>query len=254
MLGIAAAMLAVSATQSTARANCRPDGQDDNIMRNAILSEMIAKQQTCQLDSRPHKVLCIGNSITLHLPSNAVNWYSSQGMAASKPELDYCHVLEKLMRQHNRKTTVTPVNIADWERNPSLSLDSLLRDKCQGKDIIVIRIGENVQPDGVANFEKNLATLIDYCKGFTGKIVLTGEYWPHVQKELAIVRNAHKYGLRYVPIDWIWNLYREECSPKKGDTLYDVNGKPYTIKGQFILTHPNDKGMELIAKSIYSIL
>ena len=108
MLGIAAAMLAVSATQSTARANCRPDGQDDNIMRNAILSEMVAKQQTCQLDSRPHKVLCIGNSITLHLPSNAVNWYSSQGMAASKPELDYCHVLEKLMRQHNRKTTVTP--------------------------------------------------------------------------------------------------------------------------------------------------
>ena len=158
------------------------------------------------------------------------------------------------MRQHNRKTTVTPVNIADWERNPSLSLDSLLRDKCQGKDIIVIRIGENVQPDGVANFEKNLAALIDYCKGFTGKIVLTGEYWPHVQKELAIVRNAHKYGLRYVPIDWIWNLYRVECSPKEGDTLYDVNGKPYTIKGQFILTHPNDKGMELIAKSIYSIL
>ena len=57
-----------------------------------------------------------------------------------------------------------------------------------------------------------------------------------------------------MPIDWIWNLYREECSPKEGDTLYDVNGKPYTIKGQFILTHPNDKGMELIAKSIYSIL
>lgn len=254
VLGIAAALAVASAPVSMARTSCRPDGQDDNITRNAILSEMLVKQQTCQLDSRPHRVLCIGNSITLHLPSDAVNWYSSQGMAASKPEQDYCHVLERLMRQHNRKTTVTPVNIANWERDPSLSLDSLLRDKCEGKDIIVIRIGENVQPAGVADFEKNLSALIDYCTRFTRKIVLTGEYWPHAKKELAIVRNAHKYGLKYVPIDWIWNLYREECSPKEGDTLYDVDGKPYAIKGQFILTHPNDTGMELIAKSIYSAL
>lgn len=223
-------------------------------LEKSILAEMLVKQQVSSLDSLPHHVLCIGNSITLHLPLDDVNWYSSQGMAASKPEYDYCHMLEKMMRQHNPETTVTPVNLASWERDFSINIDSLLKAKCKEKDIIVIRIGENIQKSDIPQFANALSKLIGYCLQYTDNILLTGLYWPAPDKEHAIVRNAHHYHLKYVPIDWIWNLYREECSPKEGDTLYYTDGKPYQIKGNFIITHPNDKGMELIARTIYNAL
>lgn len=199
----------------------------------------------------PHHVLCIGNSITRHTPYDAVNWYSDQGMAASKPEKDYCHVLQSLMRQQNQETTVTPVNIADWERDFSTDLSIKLSAYCKGKDIIVIRLGENVPAENEGGFSAALSGLIEFCKQYTDKIIITGEYWPSQKKEQAVKDNADKYGLPYVNIDWIWNEHREECSPKEGDTIYDTDGNPYQIVGNFILTHPNDKGMEYIAKAIY---
>lgn len=57
----------------------------------------------------PHKVLCIGNSVTLHMPLSEVNWYSKQGMAASKPEYDYCHVLERLIKKTQSEIYRNPV-------------------------------------------------------------------------------------------------------------------------------------------------
>ena len=228
--------------------------KESTIINNSIITELLVQQQTCQLDSLPHNVLCIGNSITLHQPLDKVNWYSSQGMAASKPEFDYCHILEKMMKQHNPETKVTPVNLASWERDFSINIDSLLKDKCIGKDIIVIRIGENVQTSDIPHFADALSKLIDYCSHYTKNIILTGEYWPVPQKEHAIVKNAYYHKLKYVPIYWIWNLFQEECSPNEGDTLYNTKGQPYKIEGSFIITHPNDKGMELIARSIYNAL
>lgn len=202
-------------------------------------------------DSQIHHVLCLGNSITRHTPYDAVNWYSDHGMAASKPENDYCHVLQTLMRQHNPETTVTPLNIADWERDFSLNLENRLKAYCTGKDIIVIRLGENVPEENESGFSAALSKLIEYCQQYTEHIVLTGEYWPSKVKEKAVTDNAAKYDLPYVRIDWIWENHKEECSPKEGDTIYDKDGKPYQIVGNFILTHPNDKGMEYIAKAIY---
>lgn len=202
-------------------------------------------------DLLPHHVLCLGNSITRHTPYDAVNWYSDHGMAASKPENDYCHVLQSLMRQHNSETTVTPLNIADWERDFSLDLDIKLFAYCKDKDIIVIRLGENVPAENEESFSDALSKLIEHCQQYTKHIILTGEYWPSPKKEQAVKDNAKKYGLPYVEISWIWEEHRDECSPKEGDTLYDKDGQPYQIVGDFILTHPNDKGMEYIAKAIY---
>lgn len=221
---------------------------------NAMIAKTFALQQRSRLDSKPHNVLCIGNSITLHRPSDKVNWHSCCGMAASKPEYDYCHMLEKMMRQHNSRTTVTPVNIAVWERNFELSLDSLLREPCKGKDIIVIRLSENVRKSDIDKFREALPRLVEYCLEQTPNVVITGTYWANSQKEQVILECAQRYNLRYVPLGWIWRLHREECCPKVGDTLYNTEGKPYQIEGKFIITHPNDRGMEMIARSIYNIL
>lgn len=202
-------------------------------------------------DKSEHHVLCLGNSITRHSPYDAVNWYSDHGMAASKPEKDYCHVLLSLMRNNNANTTVSALNIADWERNFDLDLDELLRSDISGKDIVVIRIGENVPVEKEPYFSGALSKLIEYCKQYTERIVITGEYWPSERKEKAVRENAEKYGIPYVRLNWIWYEHQEECCPKEGDIIYDTQGKPYPIVGDFIITHPNDKGMEYIAKAIY---
>ena len=163
-------------------------------------------------------------------------------------------MLEKMMRQHNSRTTVTPVNIAVWERNFELSFDSLLREPCKGKDIIVIRLSENVRKSDIDKFREALPRLVEYCLEQTPNVVITGTYWANSQKEQVILECAQRYNLRYVPLGWIWRLHREECCPKVGDTLYNTEGKPYQIEGKFIITHPNDRGMEMIARSIYNIL
>jgi alpha-galactosidase len=216
-----------------------------------LSSTACAEQTENTKDRDEHHVLCLGNSITRHTPYDAVNWYSDHGMAASKPENDYCHVLESLMRQDNKNTTVTPCAIPNWERDFSLNLDELVGPYIKGKDIVVIRLGENVPAEKEPLFDEALSELIEYCKQYTDRIVLTGQYWPSDRKEKAVKKNAEKYGLPYVRLNWIWLEHQEECCPKEGDIIYDTQGNPYPIVGEFIITHPNDKGMEYIAKAIY---
>ena len=196
-------------------------------------------QRKYTLDSQAHHVLCIGNSITIHPPYEPIGWPYNHGMAASAPQNDYCHVLESRLKELNSQSTVTPVNIAVWEQNFALDLDELLRDVCKGKDIIVIRLGENVRDE--EGFENALNQLVTYCLQYTEKIVLTGQFWHNEIKEKAVIKCANKHALTYVPIGWIWELYREKSTPKDG-----VN--------PFVQEHPNDYGMNLIAQTIYHAL
>ena len=223
------------------------------INEKSYAAEMYVTRAHPKLDSLPHNVLCIGNSITFHASLDEVNWYSSHGMAASKPDSDYCHRLEHMLKKYNPSSSVTPVNIVSWERDFSINLDSLLKEYCENKDIIVIRLGENVTGN-ICDFQEALSKLILYCKQYTNNIILTGQYWESSIKELAIINNAICFDLKYVPLSWIWNLYRIECSPREGDVLYNTNGELYFVKGNFINTHPNDRGMELIATSIFNSL
>ena len=153
------------------------------------------RDRSTDKDKQAHQVLCIGNSITRHSPYDAVNWYSDHGMAASKPEKDYCHVLQSLMRNDNPQTTVSTCTIANWERDFSLNLDALVGPFIKGKDIVVIRLGENVPVENEPLFSSALEKLIEYCMQYTEHIVLTGQYWPSERKEKAVRDNAKKYGL-----------------------------------------------------------
>ena len=218
----------------------------------AVLKEKLSVCYNASIDTTEHHVLCIGNSITIHEPLTSIGWYSNHGMAASARENDYVHQLEIMLQQKNSKSTVTPINIAKWERNYTYNIDSVLNLQCVGKDVIVIRLGENVLD--VDGFNSALPKLIEKCSGYAKNVVITGLYWTDYEKERVILNAARKYHLQYVPLDWIWDLYQEECSPNVGDTIMNEQGEAYPINGEFIITHPNDKGMELIANSIYNAL
>lgn len=195
---------------------------------------------------RPLKVVCLGNSITHHAYLPDVEWYSDWGMAASKPENDYCHVLERELQTFNKHTRVHPQNIYPFERNPYCDIDSLIGKTCAEADIIVLRICENV--NDIDAFKKNFPRLVEYCLGITPHVIVSGAFWPHEKKERILVSAAERHALEFVPLSWI--TYQSDVYPQKGDILYDIDGKQYPITKEFIITHPNDKGMRSIATAL----
>ena len=195
---------------------------------------------------RPLKVVCLGNSITRHGYLPDVEWYSDWGMAASKPENDYCHVLERELQTFNKRTRVHPQNIYPFERNPYCDIDSLIGKTCAEADIIILRICEYVSD--IDAFEQNFPRLVEYCLGITPHVIVSGAFWPHEKKERILVSAAERHALEFVPLSWI--TYQSDVYPKKGDILYDIDGKQYPITKEFIITHPNDKGMRAIATAL----
>lgn len=200
-------------------------------------------------DGKEHHILCLGNSITKHGYRDSIGWRSDWGMAASCEEKDYCHVLEKLIRQFNNNSYVTPLNIANWERDLYLNIDSLLSKYISRNDIVIIRLGENVQDKNA--FRKSIIELVQYCQTKTKNVIITGCFWKDDNKELSIINAAHQCQIKYIPLFWLSELYQDEVYPREGDTLRDIHGKLYRIKGNFITTHPNDEGMRRIAETIF---
>lgn len=210
-------------------------------------SDDIRSKVQLELEKSPsYNVLCLGNSITRHEYSEKVEWYSDWGMAASKPENDYCHVLESLLGKKYPGSKVTPLNIAKWERSLSGDFDSLLGEYAAGKDIIVVRLGENVNDE--KGFEAALDGLVGWCTSHAKYVLITGTFWKSEVKENAIKAVSRKYGIPYYPIS---QVDVPANHPKVGDTFRDINGGTYQITKDFIITHPDDKGMRKIAEIIY---
>lgn len=218
----------------------------------SCLYEIQTMDNQSSVDILPHNVLCLGNSITHHTPNEKIGWYSDWGMAASTPEKDYCHQLEAMLKTKNNSSTVTPLNIAYWERNLNCNIDSILDGNLQGKDIVVIRLGENVQDVGL--FQSKINELITICKKQTDKIIITGCFWEDAKKEECIIRAAYLSNIRYVPLFWIATNHKEAAYPKRTDKIKDQNGSEYTLTHSGVLIHPSDSAMRMIAECIYNCL
>lgn len=220
----------------------------------ASLYEAYQITDTARIDTFEHHVLCLGNSITLHTlgrtrPGASPFWEGHWGMCASRPDSDYVHRLKTKLRKYNKKTTVTGINIAVWENNLKCNKDSLFGRYMKGKDFIIVKVGENVRDDVL--FDVEFPKLISYCMNYTHNIIIAGSYWRNVHHEETMIRTAREYHIPYVSLFWIFDLYKKNVQFHVGDTIYNVKGQPYTIKTNFITTHPNDYGMKLIADAIY---
>lgn len=200
---------------------------------------------------KPHHVLVLGNSITWHPYKAEIGWRSEHGMAASRPEKDFCHVLERLLQTHETETTVTGINMAEWETTYSHEYARMIGKAVEGKDVIIIRMSENVHHQWRFGWE--LRKLVKHCQRTVPHVILCGCVWRNTRLEKAIAHVAQSRGLLYIPLD---NIMAEhpETYPQVGDQLYDREGNAYKIETPFICTHPNDKGMEMIAETIFNAL
>lgn len=227
--------------------------EGDKLMM-ASMYEAYNVGQKERIVSTKHHVLFLGNSITHHALTSTISgadpfWEGDWGMCASRKDCDYVRRIEARLHLLNPNTTVEEKNIAEYECDFTIDLDSLIGGLCKGKDLIVLKIGENVKDeDGYYTAFKHLT---EYCLRFTDNVMVAGAYWKAPKTEEAMVRVAREKNLKYVPLFWIYELYEEEVKAHVGDTIYNIKGKPYLIKTDFIITHPNDEGMRMIADEIY---
>lgn len=134
---------------------------------NDAYLNMLTYQLYC--DSMPtveniDTILVLGNSITKHPVKNEIGWHSDYGMAASAESNDFCHQLQGDLRKRNPQLVVVPKNIAKWERNPKVSKDSLFGSQLPSADVVIVRLGENVQKEMEDNLDKNMDELLTYIE------------------------------------------------------------------------------------------
>ena len=142
------------------------------IYPKAIDSSMIGNIRT---------VVILGNSIVRHGPYPSLGWYGDWGMDASTQENDFVHILIRNLQSKDNRIIVKYKNIADFEANfVSFQLSSV--DSLRNADLIVMKIGENVNVAGTnyAQFITKYDQLIRYLdpSNKAVKLIVDG-FWDH---------------------------------------------------------------------------
>jgi alpha-galactosidase len=195
-------------------------------------------------------ILVLGNSITFHDVRKDIGWNSKYGMAASCINHDFCHIIQKALKKKDPNSIVIPYNISSWERNFSINKDSLILPKLKGAKVVLIRLGENITDSH--NYEQALENLVTYIKRKRPcKIIITGCFWPDYVKDGQARMVAAKYDIPYISI---YQYHSESNLANKGGLATDTLGHRYHFKGDFIGSHPNDKGMQCIANAILKLI
>lgn len=191
------------------------------------------------------RVLFVGNSITLHGPRPQIGWTNNWGMAASARERDYVHLLQGRIAKVSKDSQCGLLQVADsFERGfwkPEWSCGARYAGlEGMGLDVVVFFFGANVPIEydrgalkGARSFGRALEELADWLdpKGSALKVVVQGFYGrPVLEREK--VELAKRRGFVYLPIE----AFRDRPD----------------VKGMF--SHPNDRGMELIADTIWGAI
>lgn len=107
-------------------------------------------------DGKTGGLLCIGHSLTKHAPAPALGWYSDCGMAASKKENDYVHLLWEKLKKDNPDIPLCIAKGAFFERN-FVDADKILPRYKQARDFkpkwIVISLVDNVPQEMAAKHD-----------------------------------------------------------------------------------------------------
>ena len=192
------------------------------------------------------RVLIMGNSITRHSPLADIGWGGDWGMAASKKELDYVHVLMAKIRERVPRATFCVVQGAVWERSyRSFDPDAYYSEARDFRpDIIVTAITANI-PD--AEFECDaffsaMGEFHDYfgMSALGSKLVQTSSFFNNQKKSEAIKKYVEARGGRYV---YISDLPSDPRNLAIGEHWHDG-----------VQHHPGDRGMREIAERIFEAL
>ncbi len=184
------------------------------------------------------KLLFLGNSITRHAQKTEIGWDGDYGMAASRPQNDYVHVLCKKLEERGKHIISEAVNIADFEVDPCpASIEKIKKYAGFGADIVIFRIGENVPDEKAGVFGEYFPLLISCFS--RASVFVVSSFWKKPDVECATRLAAEKSGVRFV-------------------SLETIQGEEYEAIGEYehggVAAHPSDKGMAAIAELIFDAI
>ncbi len=192
------------------------------------------------------KILFLGNSITLHGPSKAVDWSGNWGMAASAAEKDFVHlVTDSLSAPKGLAPKIMVENIATFERQYAThDVNAMLKKyKEFGADLVIVAIGENVPPlktdEAATQFGNNLTKLLlGLRKDNDPTIVVRSCFWANEAKDKVLKQVCEDVDGIFVDIG---QLSEDESNYARSEREYSHAG---------VAAHPGDRGMKAIAGAI----
>jgi len=183
-------------------------------------------------------ILILGNSITAAPENKAIGWNANWGMAASKPEFDFVHLLAGKFINSNPAAKVVAKNIATFEVDyNNYDIDKELSASLSNKpDLVIIRIGENVTQEAIG-FEARYKDLIAFIKldNPNVRIIGVGSFWGNEAADKVMAGSGEFITSKPLGADmsnYAWGLYENHD----------------------IASHPSDKGMKAIAELIWSAI
>lgn len=205
----------------------------------AVAGPMIGKVKVA-------KILFLGNSITLHGPAPAIGWTGNWGMAASRQEADFVHLLtEDIAKTAGANPAIMVRNIADFERRyDSFDISSTLKPELEFKpDLVVVAIGENMKEPITDQERTTLAVAFEsllnvFSQNGQPTIIVRSSFWPSETKDEIMRTGAEKVGAIFVDIAAVG---RDPSNAAKSER---------TIQHAGVGNHPGDKGMKAIADAI----
>ncbi len=204
------------------------------------------------------KCVVFGNSMTKH--AITPYWWGEWGMAASVREKDFVHVLDGLLEEkYGNPIDFEGVNIADWEVDATSFDKSRIDEYLSGdEDVVVIRLGENVQGNTLTSYKEELSALVEYIKLESPRacFVITGNFWTNKEKDKIQKEVAYEYGCMWTILDQFdTNANKSSLSANVfgDDGAWHLISDGGSTAGA-VASHPGDLGMENIAKTIFSVL
>lgn len=193
--------------------------------------------------------LAIGNSITLH--GKADYWWNEIGMAATKKENDYVHLIASYLQSHNDEVCFYAVNFFKWENQAHDRAETYevinpyLTDKL---NLVTIQLSENVSD--ISTYESDYVALIKYIQEAApdAQILVIDDFWDNGDKSTLKQKACEETGVDFISLSDIKGLAEYKCG--LGTTVYDRDGNPHIVEHEGVAGHPGDDGMKAIAERV----
>jgi hypothetical protein len=239
-----------------------PEGQYLKAIRSVIYSrgDSTTKTESAQKATKKEnlhvgklkadRVLCLGNSITLHPPKADIGWTGNWGMAASAADKDYAHLLvARFAAATGAPPEVMIENAADFERGfATFDIDAGLKKVINFRpDVIVLAIGENVPAlatdEAKAAFRAAMDRLLAKLK-WNGNVTIfvRSSFWPNATTDGIMRQACQEAGGTFVDIS---GLSKDETNYARSERHFEHGG---------VAAHPGDKGMKAIADAIWAAI
>ena len=216
-----------------------------NIIKELMPTSMCKRR--CKGTLKRMRVLCIGNSITVH--EKCRYWWDKRGMCATMRENDYIHQLLDLLGS-KMNIFIKAVIFSVWAvmANDRAEVMPLIRSHLTtGLDLVAIQLGENVKDQ--TTFEDDFLELLEYIrkKAYKAKILIIGNIWENKELEEKKKMVAEKAGAIYIPLLELWAT---EYQAGMGISVQGDDGCWQIVEHQGVAKHPGDKAMRIIAERI----